>query len=59
MDPPDRNISDPAAKMTPEVSTESTHNDMTGSDSHLAHRQSRRMDMPALHPCFNSRRQRL
>jgi hypothetical protein len=59
MDPPDRDISDPAANMAPEVSIEFTHKDLTGSHGHLAHYQSRRMDVPALHPCFNPRRQHL
>jgi hypothetical protein len=56
MDPPDHNMSDPADIMPPEVSTVSTHKDLTGSDVHLAHYQSRRMDVPALHLCFNPRR---
>jgi hypothetical protein len=57
MDPPDHNMSDPADIMPPEVSTVSTHNGISETDSHLAHYQSRWMDMPALHPCFNPRRQ--
>jgi hypothetical protein len=57
MDPPDRNISDPADDVPPEVSTEYTHNGVPGSESCLAHRQGRRMDMSAFHPCFSPRRQ--
>jgi hypothetical protein len=59
METPDANMDDPADRMTPEVSTEYTHNGISGSESHLAHYQSRRMDMPALHPCSNPQRQRL